>query len=275
MTSMIRTLSATLAGGLLLAVSHGSAVSQQTASIGAVNDVRSDAFGTPPGLDRRMLAVQSGVFANERIETGRNGWAQLRFNDSTDFRVGAGSTIVLDRFVYDPDKKAGELTIGVTEGVFRFVTGTMKSESYRIRTPNALIGVRGTDFLLAVAPDGSLKLAVNSGAVEIIPRVGNRSILVLPENVGTVDSTGTNAETQPVPDSAKGSVEKLVGWFDGAGSLGPMTFDSAGTDAGGNTLSSQTVRGLSVPNIVHSPNVPAGGAMAKPPKPPGGGTFKK
>lgn len=272
MKRMTRTLSIAFAGALVLVMSHAPAGTQQTAAIGSVNEVRSDAFGTPPGLERRSLAVQSGVFQNERIETGRDAWAQLRFNDATDFRVGGGSTVVLDRFIYDPDKKAGELTIGVTQGVFRFVTGTMKPESYRIRTPSALIGVRGTDFVLAVAPNGSLRLAVNSGAVEIIPFVGNRSIIVLPENVGTVDSTGANAETQPVPDSAKGSVKSLVEWFDSEGSLGPIAFDAAGKDAPGGGLSNQTLRGVAVPTVIRPPpNMPGGGA---PPKPPGG-TFKK
>jgi len=277
MKRMTRTLSIAFSAALLLAGSVAPAVTQQTAAIGSVNEVRSDAFGTPPGLERRSLAVRSDVFASERIETGRDAWAQLSFLDATSFRVGGASTVVLDRFIYDPDKKAGELTIGVTEGVFRFVTGTMKSESYRIRTPSALIGVRGTDFVLAVAPNGSVRVAVNSGAVEIIPRVGNRAIIVLPENVGTVDPTGTNVETQPVPDSARGSVEKLIGWFDSGGSLGPFAFDAAGKDAPGGGLSNETVRGVTVPNAVRPPlNMPGGGAAPKPPKPPGGGsTFKK
>jgi hypothetical protein len=273
MKRMTRTLSIACAGALLLVVSHAPAGAQQTAAIGSVNEVRSDAFGTPPGLQRRALAVQSDVFASERIETGRDAWAQLSFRDATSFRVGGGSTVVLDRFIYDPDKKAGELTIGVTEGVFRFVTGTMKSESYRIRTPSALIGVRGTDFVLAVAPNGSVRVAVNSGAVEIIPRVGNRAIIVLPQNLGTVDSTGANAETQPVPDSAKGSVKSLVEWFDPEGSLGPMVFDSAGKDAPGGGLSNQTLRDVSIPTVIRPPsNMPGGGA---PPKLGGGSTFKK
>lgn len=270
-TGMMRVLSIAVAATVLAALGAAPAGTQQTAAIGAVNEVRSDAFGTPPGLQRRTLAAQTGVFANERIETGKEAWAQLRFNDATEFRVGSGSTVVLDRFVYDPDKKAGELTINATQGVFRFVTGTMKSESYRIKTPSALIGVRGTDFVLAVTANGAMRLAVNSGAVEIIPLVGNRAIIVAAGNQGSVDPTGTNAETQPIPESAKGSTKKLVEWFDSDGALGPFAFDSAGKDAVNDALTNQTLRNAPVPNIVRPPTLPGGSA---PSVPRGGGTFK-
>ncbi|MFO0997554.1 MAG: FecR family protein [Alphaproteobacteria bacterium] len=264
---MMRRFSVALAAASALALTAGPA-GTQPAAIGSVNEVRADAFGTPPGLERRALAAKAGVFASERIDTGKEAWAQLRFVDSTDFRVGSGSTVVLDRFVFDPDKKAGELTINATQGVFRFVTGTMKSESYRIRTPSALIGVRGTDFVLAVAANGAMRVAVNSGAVEIIPLIGNRAFIVAAGNQGTADPGGGNVEIQPIPDSAKGSTKTFIGWFDPDGALGPFAFDSAGKDAVNDALTNQTLRTGPVPNIVRPPG---GGA---PPSMPRGGTFK-
>ncbi|MFN0042592.1 MAG: FecR domain-containing protein, partial [Alphaproteobacteria bacterium] len=135
---------------------------QQPAGIGAVVAVEPDAFGTPLGSSRRTLANEIPVYANERVETGRKAWIQLRFLDATDFRVGANSLATLDKFVFDPDRKAGELTINATRGVFRFVSGTMNKEGYRIVTPNAVISVRGTELLLEVS-DAGTRVMVLSG----------------------------------------------------------------------------------------------------------------
>lgn len=193
---------------------------QQMATIGSVSGVQPDAYGTPPGLTRRMLDTKMGVFANERVETQESAWAQIRFRDDTDFRVGSNSVVVLDRFLYDPQKKTGELALNVTQGMFRFVTGTMNKDGYKIRTPSAVIGVRGTDFLLEVTPAGGTRVAVIEGMVEITPLRGNQLTLVPPDNQGTVDEGGSAVVVEPVPEDAGGSSEEMTAWFDDDNSLG-------------------------------------------------------
>src|SRR5678816_2381329 len=60
--------------------------------------------------------------------------------------MGPSSELVLDKFVYDPDKKAGAMTIKALSGAFRFVSGSAPSQNYRIDTAVGTIGVRGTDI---------------------------------------------------------------------------------------------------------------------------------
>jgi hypothetical protein len=209
-----------IASGFALAAPV-SAQTQQLASIGSVSGVQPDAFGTPPGQARRTLSIQTDVFSSERLETQKSAWAQIRFRDDTDFRVGGNSVVVLDKFVYDPQKKAGELVLNVGQGMFRFVTGTMNKDGYKIQTPSAVIGVRGTDLLLEVTSAGDTRVAVISGQVVITPlRPGGQLTVVDPNNQGKVDNGGIDVKVDAVPGDASGSSEKMAAWFDSDGSLG-------------------------------------------------------
>ncbi len=111
--------------------------------IGVASAVRNDVSGIQ-GAAKRPLANGSDVSANERIRTGQQSTAQLLFLDQTTLNVGAQSEVVLDRFVYDPNRGNGKVVINAGVGAFRFVSGAQKSSAYEIRTPVATIGVRGT-----------------------------------------------------------------------------------------------------------------------------------
>lgn len=208
-----------IAGGFAFAAAPGH-TQQQLASIGSVSGVQPDAFGTPPGQTRRTLSIQTDVFSSERLETQKAAWAQIRFRDDTDFRVGGNSVVVLDKFVYDPQKKTGELVLNVGQGMFRFVTGTMNKDGYKIQTPSAVIGVRGTDLLLEVTPAGDTRVAVISGQVVITPLRAGQLTVIDPNSQGKVDNGGTDVKVDAVPDNANGSSEKMTAWFDDGGSLG-------------------------------------------------------
>jgi FecR protein len=95
--------------------------------------------------------------------------------DQTNISVGTNSQVVLDRFVFDPDRPKGDVILTATRGVFRFVTGTQDHSSYHIKTPMATIGVRGTvvQFYIPEIPtDGSkpkdiFQLVLESGQADV------------------------------------------------------------------------------------------------------------
>jgi hypothetical protein len=120
--------------------------------IGAASTISNRVEGLV-GDDTRTLTVGSEVFQNERVRTGLASDAKLVFLDDTNLSVGPSSEVALDRFVYDPAKNAGAVVVRTNRGLFRFITGSQKPQSYLIATPLATIGVRGTVFDLLVAPD--------------------------------------------------------------------------------------------------------------------------
>lgn len=50
-------------------------------------------------------------------------------------------------------------------GLIRFISGSSPPPAYLIRTPSALVGVRGTDFVVKVDADGATTVAVARGEV--------------------------------------------------------------------------------------------------------------
>jgi hypothetical protein len=95
-------------------------------------------------IGSRQLATGNNVHANERVRTGDTGAAQLLFIDETSLNIGPKSDVTLDRYVYNPSRGVGSVAMSTTRGALRFVSGSMNPVSYTIKTPSAIIGVRGT-----------------------------------------------------------------------------------------------------------------------------------
>lgn len=130
-------------------VAAGSAHAATEIRIGTTASAKNDVTGLL-GSARRMLKLGDGVFQNESIATGSAASAQILFTDETALTMGPNSRVTLDKAIYDPGKRKGELVIRATTGAFRFVTGSGPKEGYKIDTPVGTIGVRGTiiEFLI-------------------------------------------------------------------------------------------------------------------------------
>ena len=113
--------------------------------IGTAAVTQNDVSGTL-GRDRRALKRGDGVFQSESIVIGKGAGAQILFRDETALTMVPESRVTLDKLVYDPDKKIGEMTLRATSGAFRFVTGSGPKAGYKIETPLGTIGVRGSIF---------------------------------------------------------------------------------------------------------------------------------
>ena len=120
----------------------GPAVAQQVGVTAAVNPA---ATGTPPGGQVRTLTIGEKVVHNERIDTDARGLLQVLLADGTTFTVGPNSGLIIDTFVYDPDKGTAKITASLSKGVFRFIGGkTSKTPGgVQLNTPVGTVGIRG------------------------------------------------------------------------------------------------------------------------------------
>jgi len=131
-------------------------LAQDRPEIGVTAALNPNATGTPPQSEPRILDVGVNVFADERIVTSDGGQAQMLFIDESAFTVGPNSEVVLDEFVFDPDTGTGRLALTATKGVFRFVGGKIsKRTPVTLKTPTAVIGIRGGIALVNVQPSGA------------------------------------------------------------------------------------------------------------------------
>lgn len=112
------------------------------------------------------LAVDDPVHRDEQIRTSLSGLGQFTFRDGTKLAVGAGSSVVIDKFVFDDSGSVKKLTIKAAKGTFRWVSGNSNSSAYQIVTPAGTIGVRGTVFDFYVGANGTTAVVLLSGAAQ-------------------------------------------------------------------------------------------------------------
>ena len=164
---------------LSLALALAGSASAAEMRIGAV--VQRDytgAIGIRVGQEAtERLFYDREVFSEQQVRTDRDANTRLRFLDATELTVGGNSNVLLDRFIYDPDSGAGEAAITFGKGVFRFVTGRIRTkEAVTLKTPTATIAIRGTHLIVTVRNDGSAEIALVEGAILVQPCGGAASL---------------------------------------------------------------------------------------------------
>jgi hypothetical protein len=136
---LIGALSLTIIAGLPLGAAPLAAP-----NIGVAAAVLPDATGTRPNQAARVLRIGVDIVADERVVTDAKGKLQLLFLDGSALTMGPNSDVVVDRFIYDPAAKTGDLAFSATKGVFRLVGGRIsKKKAVILKLPTAVIGIRG------------------------------------------------------------------------------------------------------------------------------------
>lgn len=99
---------------------------------------------------QRPLASGASVNEGETIITGRDSLAVVAFPDNARVTLQPGSQLVIRNYRYDKDQPGkGESVLELIRGGLRAVSGLigkLAPQSYRVETPVATIGVRGTGF---------------------------------------------------------------------------------------------------------------------------------
>jgi hypothetical protein len=167
---------ATLLAAAATALATGLSAQTQTADIGVAATIVNRVEGT---VGAQTAAKKTGdrVFQNELIRTGAESKGQLLFRDETSLTIGPDSEVKLDQFVYNP-QGASSVTLNATKGVFRFISGSLPSQAYEIKTPAATIGVRGTIILIGLLPDGTAFFWNGEGSFVAATLLGNFNINV-------------------------------------------------------------------------------------------------
>ena len=97
--------------------------------------------------------VGERVLAGDVLKTGPGSSLGLIFKDDAILSLGPSSEVVMDEFIFAPAEKKLSFLARVQRGTADFVTGTigkLSPQSVQIRTPKAIIGIRGTHILIKV-----------------------------------------------------------------------------------------------------------------------------
>lgn len=215
------------------------AVAQVSLLIGQARVVRADGKS-------EALARGAQILVGDRIETGANGHVHLRFIDNGAASVRPDSTLEVQAYRYDAQNpKNNEVRLRVEHGVARSISGAATEADktrFRLNTPIAAIGVRGTDFLVksdssgvhATVADGAIVvgalgagcqatalgpcaggdvrvLSADMGRLMAEVRPGDRIARVIPAGAGVADLAAHGAEERATALFAAESASRLAG----------------------------------------------------------------
>lgn len=215
------------------------AVAQVSLLIGQARVVRADGKS-------ETLARGAQILVGDRIETGANGHVHLRFIDNGAASVRPDSTLEVQAYHYDArNPKNNEVRLRVEQGVARSISGAATEADktrFRLNTPIAAIGVRGTDFLVkadasgvrATVADGSIVvgalgagcqanalgpctggdarvLSAEMGRLMAEVRPGERIARVVPAGAGVADLAAHGAEERAAALYAAESAARAAG----------------------------------------------------------------
>jgi hypothetical protein len=140
---------------VLLAALFGSATAFAEDSVGMVVASRGEVLAMADGGSRE-LKQGDFVYEKDEILTSGRSFAVLQFSDGAKVTVRPDSSLIIEQYLYagSPDDTA---TLNLVEGGLRVITGAMAKsnpENYKVRTPVALMGVRGTEFSIMLCGEG-------------------------------------------------------------------------------------------------------------------------
>ncbi len=106
------------------------------------------------GVLERPLELGEWVRQSDTILTGADGSVGLTFIDNSRFSTGPDTTLVLQRFRFNPTTHDGEFVTRLRKGTLAVSSGQIAQRSarqMRVFTPASVLGVRGTRFLVKVS----------------------------------------------------------------------------------------------------------------------------
>ncbi len=128
----------------------------EDAPAGMVKHVKGQVQVLRAGQAPQQAAVNQMVYASDSVLTGQDGSVGITLQDGTLLSSGPNSKMVLQAFFYDPKSKIGQIDTSLMKGTLAVVSGKISKTNPNAviyRTPNTILGVRGTEFVIEVADE--------------------------------------------------------------------------------------------------------------------------
>ncbi|MGE4519383.1 MAG: FecR domain-containing protein [Desulfobacteraceae bacterium] len=162
---------------LILIILVISMFSTAYASVGKIAALRGKAVSINNG-NSRELSVKSEIYLNDRIETGKNSRLQILFYDETIAGMGPESTLIVKDFKWNDREQKFEAE--AKEGLFHIMGGKIVNtapQNFKIDTPVASIGIRGSMFAFRVAPKNISVVFLGGKGIDIKTPFGSTALV--------------------------------------------------------------------------------------------------
>ena len=138
----------------VLVIPCGIAIAQTDVEIGQIKVSRG-----PVTVQRGAQALDGAVGlrlrAQDAVKTGADGAVGITMRDNGTLSLGPNSVLTLAQFEFDETSHQGRFDSLLQRGTLAMTSGRLAKQSpqaVQVRTPTAVLGVRGTELLVAVAP---------------------------------------------------------------------------------------------------------------------------
>ena len=202
-----------------LTAGTANAAGERAGVAGAVRgSVKQVAFNAASSVGRNV-ASKDPINLGDRIITGGRSGLQVLLLDQTVFTIGPNASMVIDKFVYDPSKAGGTVSVSITKGVFRFVSGKVARTNpagFKLKLKVATLSVRGTTGLGIASANSAVIILAGPGPKNNTSDVPSR--LIVTANGKTVvisrpswGVTIANGVTSAPKYFSPGQIQKIVG----------------------------------------------------------------
>jgi hypothetical protein len=101
----------------------------------------------------QKVAVSAGTRVREQdsVVTGADGSVGITFADSSRLSLGPSSRLTVEKFSFNSTTHQGAFETALDKGSLAAVSGKLAKQSpeaMKVRTPAAVLGVRGTEFVV-------------------------------------------------------------------------------------------------------------------------------
>jgi FecR protein len=141
----------------MVAMNAGNTASttSRAASGGRVYAVNGDVFVIQGNNPSHRVDGNEAIVSNTLVNTGENSSALLKFDDGQIVTMQPNSSFQVREYRYDAKKiENSNIVFSMLKGGMRFVTGLIgkaRKQAFRLATPNATIGIRGTEFMVVMS----------------------------------------------------------------------------------------------------------------------------
>lgn len=161
-----------------------------------------------PSTEWTNAAVGQAIKQQDVIKTGDDGQALLVFSDKSSIALKPKTEVSVDELVWtEVAKKAG---LSMSAGALRAIVKKIDTPSdFKVKTPTAICGARGTVFYLVVTPSET-RVFVTDGAVDFSNVDGGNSYVVVQNMAAIAAISGTVTEPRELTGAERD--EALAGW---------------------------------------------------------------
>jgi hypothetical protein len=201
-----------------------------------VQSIQGDVRAGPIGKPVTAVTLDQRLASGTTVVTGPDAQVILRFDDGQRVVLGQSTHFRIADFRYDEaDPKSYRSVFGLLKGALRMVSGaiaTRNRQAVALRTPQSTIGIRGTDFMVALV--NPAYISVLQGAVTATNAAG--TVVFGAGSIGMVPTSAALAGAIPastLPAAAAAAFSNLSAAALVGAAAG--TAGGASTGAGGGT----------------------------------------